>query len=63
MSFKFLAHGTKVTIKKELLKQILEKENCKLSIVKFIKRFYNPESYKKEEKKSNDIITTITIEL
>lgn len=63
MSFKFLAQGTKVTIKKEFLKQILENENCKLSIVKFMKRFYNPETYKKEEKQANRIMVTIKIEL
>lgn len=63
MSFKILAHGTKVTIKKELLKQILEKENCKLSIVKFIKRFYNPEPYSKQEAQFSKKNITIIIEL
>lgn len=63
MSFKILAHGTKITIKKDMLKQILKQENCKLTIVKFIKRYYNPESYKKEEKIFNKSIASITIEL
>ena len=63
MSFRILAHGTKLTIKKDMLKQILEQENCKLSIVRFMKRGYYPERYKNEKNKFNKIISTTIIEL
>lgn len=63
MSFRILAHGTKITIKKELLEQILKQETCELIIVNFMKRYYHPETYKKEESKCNKIIATTTIKI